>query len=411
MNVLLFPPTHGSGLGVQFRETATALESLGVAVEVAAPAAAPRAKPDVAHLLDAPDVYAATASLMRARALGLPIVISPVYWDPDRFYAQGLPEADPPQGPGAAMEQERREAARAVERAAQVLLFRRAAVLLAQSPGEAALLQRDFAIPPERISIAPPGVRAEFWNATSDAFHAAYGLRDFVFCAARVEIRKNQLTLVRALRQEPLTLVFAGETLAPGYQQLCVETAAGGRARVVFLPSLDPALLASAYAAARVHALASWYDCVALTPLEAAAGGCAIALSSECGARDYLLDDAFYFEPGDPAAAREAVHAALNTPPPDSLRARLADACTWARTGEQTRAAYAQAQRLGNPDETGYAADLEQLTAALACLARLQEQAHAALWREKTELGEMVRGYASGRVMRLLNALGRGARA
>lgn len=401
----MFPPTQGSGLGAQFRETCAALTAQGVEITLNSEKIA-ACTPDVAHLFDAPDIFTSLASFLAARTLGKPIVVNPIYWNADRFYAEGLPQADPPQEDGAHLEQELRDAMRDAERAVQRVVFRHVAVLIAMSKGEAELLVHDFAIDRERICVAKNGINARFANTTADAFVKQYGVRDFVFCAARIEIRKNQWALVRALRDENVALICAGETLAPAYRELCERAAQGGRARVIFLPSLDTEMLGSAYAAARVHALASWYDCAPFTPLEAAVANCAIAMSSASGARDYFRDEAHYFDPADLEGIRGAVRAALDTSPPPALRERLLRECTWTRCAEQTRDAYARAQELDNPGDDGtYQADLEQALGALVSYARLQEEARAELWREKTDLAAARDAYANGRVMRMLNRL------
>src|SRR5581483_2094786 len=217
MRVLMFPPTHGSGLGYQFRETTAALTAQGVSLTLAAESDNARL-PDIIHLFDAPDIFTHLQSFVRARSFNVPIVVNPIYWNSDRFYDEGLPQADPPQGDLAELEQQLRDARRHAERAAQRVVFCHAAVLIAMSPSEADLLVRDFDIVRERICIATDGVNPMFANAQSDAFVEKYHLRDFVFCAGRIEIRKNQWSLVRALYAEPLTLVFAGEPLSPAYR-------------------------------------------------------------------------------------------------------------------------------------------------------------------------------------------------
>ena len=404
MNVLFFPPTHGSGLGYQFRETTAALAAQGVSITLAQDANTTRQ--DVIHLFDAPDIFTNLQSFVRARALAAPIVVNPIYWNPDRFYKEGLLQADPPQGASAELEQQLRDARQNAERAIQRVVFRHSAVLIAMSPSEANLLERDFGVDRERICLATDGVNSMFANAKPDAFVAKYGARDFVFCAARIEIRKNQLSLVRALRDESVTLVFAGEALAPSYRALCETAAQGGRLRVLFLPALAPDELASAYTAARVHALASWCDCAPFTPLEAVLANCSLAMSSESGARDYLENDAHYFDPADLRGIRDAVRAALDTPPSNTLRERLLQNCTWTRCAEQTRDTYNHALALKNlADDATYHADLEQALAAMSDYARLEEESHAALWREKAETANTLYAYANGRLMKTLNAL------
>lgn len=405
MKALLYPPTQGSGVGEHFRLTTGALRELGVEI-VPASEAPDSFHPDLVHIFDAPDIFTAPASFVRARDYGVPIFVSPIYWNVDRFYQEGLPQADPPQGEMAGTEQNLRDAFRRAEHAGQRLLFGHAAMLNPSSPSEAALLTRDFGVPAERLMVAWSGVKPLFRDAAPNLFREKYGVNEFVLCAARFEIRKNQLALVRALRDEPLTLVFAGGELAPGYRTLCERTAQGHRLHLMFLPFLPSEVLASAYAAARVHALASWYDCAPQAALEAAASGCAMVMTTESGIRDYLGQDASYCDPADIEGLRRAVLTAWETPPSERLRNKMFDEFTWLRSGEQTLGAYKQAVVLQNPtDDSGYRADLEQAWVALSELARLQQETRTQLWQEKEMLARQVNGYAQGRVMRALSAL------
>lgn len=410
LKVLLYPPTHASGLGEHYRLTADALRGAGV--EIVLPAQAPAGfQPDIVHLFDTPDIFTALSSLAHARVYDAPIFITPIYWNTERFYREGLPQADPPQGPDAQVEQNIRDAFQRAEHAAQRALFVHASMLNPSSHAEAALLRRDFGITPERTLPAWSGVKPLFAAAAADLFAEKYGLRDFVLCAARLEIRKNQLALVRALRDEPLTLVFAGGTLAPGYRALCEREARGGRVELVFLPFLPPAELGSAGAAARVHALMSWYDCAPQAVLETAVTRCRIVVTTESGIREYLNDDAQLCDPADIRAIRRAVLSVMETAPDERLREHILKNFSWERSGEQTLAAYRQALALGNPADSALKNDaLAQALAAMAEYAGLQEQSRARLWEEKETLARRVDSYANGRLMRMLNARRRAGR-
>lgn len=407
LRVLAFPPTHASGLGEHYRLTTDALRALGVEIALAEKAP-PRFEPDIVHLFDTPDIFTALSSLARAREYDAPIFVTPIYWNTERFYREGLPQADPPQGPDAQAEQNTRDAFQRAERAAQRAVFLHAAMLNPSSGAEAALLTRDFGVAPERALPAWSGVKPLFAQATAGLFAEKYGLRDFVLCAARFEIRKNQLTLVRALRNEALTLVFAGGTLAPGYRALCEREARGGRVKLVFVPFLPAEELASAGAAARVHALISWYDCAPQSVLETAVTRCRIVVTTESGIRDYLSHDAQFCDPADVGAIRRAVLTAVETPPGDSLREHILQNYSWERSGQQTLAAYRRALALGNPADAAQKTDaLAEALAAMAEYAGLQEQGRARLWQDKESLVRIVDGYANGRMMRTLNALRR----
>lgn len=140
------------------------------------------------------------------------------------------------------------------------------------------------------------------------------GLRDFVFCVGRVETRKNQLMLLKALEDEEVPLVFAtgGFTYQPDYLELCRRFKRKGQ--TVFLGRLSDDMLVSAYKAAKVHALPSWYELPGMVSVEAAHYDCNVVASPWGTIRDYLGDYAYYAEPDDPEEICRMVMKALSQP-------------------------------------------------------------------------------------------------
>ena len=74
--------------------------------------------------------------------------------------------------------------------------------------------------------------------------------------------------------------------------------------KLIIIDHLTPELLASAYAAARVHCLASWMDTCGLVSLEAAMSGAAIVGSTFGHELEYLQKDAWL---ANPAGDRESI--------------------------------------------------------------------------------------------------------
>ena len=81
-----------------------------------------------------------------------------------------------------------------------------------------------------RSSIVPNPVEPGLYvNATPDLFQQAYGLQDYVLCVGRLEARKNQITLLHALRDSGLKLVLVGHAANPEYERLLRSVAGPGR--------------------------------------------------------------------------------------------------------------------------------------------------------------------------------------
>ena len=146
-------------------------------------------------------------------------------------------------------------------------------------------------------------------------FRKAYGLNeDFVLCVGRLETRKNQLMLLAALEGEDVTLVFvdSGFSYQQDYVSLCKNFKRKGR--TIFTGHLSEEVLISAYKAAKVHCLPSWYELPGLVNLEAAWHGCNIVSTSWGTQRDYLGNNYWGCEPDNIYSIRNAVSIALEAP-------------------------------------------------------------------------------------------------
>ncbi len=205
-----------------------------------------------------------------------------------------------------------------------------AAALLASGTSEIAALRRDY--PAAKVIEVCP-VAADFldFRDGGDLFRKETGLKDFVLCVGRFELRKNQLMLLKALEDSDMTVVFAGGGFSyqPSYADACRRFKRKGN--TVFLDRLEPKMLASAFQAARVHALPGWLELPGIVSLEAANLGTNVVVSDFGTPRDYLGDDAFYCHPGEPDSIRNAVEAAFHSPTKAGLRERVAK-FTWDRT-------------------------------------------------------------------------------
>lgn len=218
-----------------------------------------------------------------------------------------------------------------------------AAALLATGYAEKKAILRDY---PKAAPIHTFQCGSDVASVSFDPklFTQQYGLSDFVLCVGRLETRKNQLMLLKALEDSDLTVVFAtsGFTYQPEYEQLC--RAFKRKGKTIFLPRLEPAMLASAYAAARVHALPSWYELPGLVSIEAARAGAAVMTSDFGTIRDYLGSDAYYAAPDDAEGIRRAVTAAFEEYPTriairESIQIRLSH-LTWENAARQTVQVY-----------------------------------------------------------------------
>jgi GT2 family glycosyltransferase/glycosyltransferase involved in cell wall biosynthesis/Flp pilus assembly protein TadD len=194
----------------------------------------------------------------------------------------------------------------AATRAENNYTARNAACLLAWSNSEKSRLLSDY-----------PGCRVEVIGLGADHIHPkdvepslfqdAYGVKDFVLCVGRLETRKNQLMLLKALQNEPIPIVFltGGFSYQPNYVKLCQMFRRP--AKTLFIDRVSDEMLASAYRAARVLCMPSWYELPGLVALEALRLGCPVVASRWGTLPDYVPHGVEYCEPDDPDDIRAAI--------------------------------------------------------------------------------------------------------
>lgn len=148
-------------------------------------------------------------------------------------------------------------------------------------------------------------------QAAPELFESEFKVRDFVLSIGRIEHRKNQLMLLKALEHSsvPVVLVGGKKIVDENYLNLCRHFRRAGP--TLILDYLSEEQLASAFRAARVHALPSWYELPGLVSLEAALHGTPVVVADAGTTRDYLGDFAFYCSPEDPESIRSAVERAM----------------------------------------------------------------------------------------------------
>lgn len=220
-----------------------------------------------------------------------------------------------------------------------------AAVLFACGESEAIRLADAYPDVQSRIEIAPFGIYAQAAvdDVVKDQIRNSLKLDRFILCCGRLETRKNQLMLLKAMEDSemPIVLASGGFTYQAAYADLVARFPRLGPVRILGrlgLPSLQ-AMMATADA----HVLPSWYELPGLVTLEAASAGTAVVASDWGATKDYLPDNLIeYCSPADPDSIRLAIERALAKGPNPQTK-ETADSFTWQRFGAATMAAYERA--------------------------------------------------------------------
>ncbi|MCL6591787.1 MAG: glycosyltransferase family 4 protein [Firmicutes bacterium] len=312
-----------AGDSVQLRKTGEYLERLGVEVKIHSGSGIDLKGFDLVHLFNLIPVADTYRQFENARRQGKAIVLSPIFWDPAEY-----------------LEISRQSGFEAWWRGTMPLrrlILAGSSMILPNSQLELDALRRHFPTLPPAVVI-PNAADRSFAAASPEWFIKRYQISGFLLTAGRICRRKNQLSLIRVAKMLNQQLVIIGPVNDGPYYLQCRKESAGGR--VLFIDSLGQQELASAYAAARVHALVSWYDTPGLVSLEAALAGCRIVSTDRGSAKEYFGSLAEYCDPGDEASILQAVNRAWERPPESRLRELVLQKYTWEQAAQATLAAY-----------------------------------------------------------------------
>ncbi len=392
MKVLMhLRPNHQSVPGgdlVQLRETAAALERIGVTVDVASAMDADVTGYDVVHLFNmcAPEFLVEPCFWMRWRQK--PVALSTIYWDTKEFadnvgrVRRGeIPQWNSPNGtvrpdgePSAAPPASD-EPYFVLRAARHRLVVAWSDVYLPNSEVEAQKLMEDFGVGREKIRVVPNAAAEKFLDAKPNGFAAQHGIRgDFVLCAGRIEPRKNQLALIRALKAYRVPLVLVGAEYDAEYVRRCRLEA---YPEVTFIGNIGQDALAAASAEAQGHPLAGLFGTPGLASLEAALAGSNIVTTDRGCTKEYFADLAWYCNPADLSSIQSAVLEALNAPRSCALRQRIRERFTWEAAAKATLKGYEKALAGWQAGRSERSNELRSLWEYAKTLDALRERAEA----------------------------------
>jgi glycosyltransferase involved in cell wall biosynthesis len=339
-SVLVHAPSYAfqapGGGENQLVQTARHLEAMGVPIRLFSPWVDRIEEHRLLHLFGMSREGLELARIARRR--GIPVALSPICWlEPGALYALG----------GSRLRGAWHRAKWTLKGAFPRLggwrddLIDQADVLLPNSEAEADQLVRFFRARPDSIRVVPNGVDARFEASDPALFRTVHGPGDFILYAGRIEPRKNVLGLIRAARAVGRPVVVIGDA-PPGREDYLAECRRLGAGLVSWYRGVehDDPMLASAYAAAKVFALASWFETPGLAALEAALAGTAVVITPLGCTREYFGDGVNYARPDRPAEIAAALTTAWDQGPDLGLRRRIKGRFLWTNVAARTAEAY-----------------------------------------------------------------------
>ena len=185
--------------------------------------------------------------------------------------------------------------------------------IIPNSYAELKQIERLFGIDRKKMHVIPNCVDSDFEYGDERPFISKYNVKDFVLSVGRIEPRKNQLNLIRALKDFKAPLVMIGDPVShyPDYYRQCRSEAGSNVVLVGRIGHEDP-LLRSAYKACRCFVSQGWFETPGLAALEAALAGANVATTNMGCTKEYFRDLAEYFSPSSLKSIRSAAEKAFN---------------------------------------------------------------------------------------------------
>lgn len=215
-------------------------------------------------------------------------------------------------------------------------MFQVSDMIVPNSKSEAIQISRFFSIPKEKMFVVPNGVDKEFAFISKDAFVQMYSLENFILYVGRIEPRKNQLNLIKAMKGIDKKLVLIGDAVS-GYEEYYEECKRSARDNVHFLGGMkhDDSLLKSAYAACEVFVLPGWFETPGLAALEAGIAGAKLVVTSGGSTKDYFGEHVLYIDPSSVSDINTKIIESLKKEKTKDLSEYIKNLFTWEKVADE----------------------------------------------------------------------------
>lgn len=215
-------------------------------------------------------------------------------------------------------------------------------LVVANSDMECDTLSAVLGMPRDKFSTVYNGVESFFFESVKPAlFRNHFKIVDqFVLNVGNIEPRKNQLSLVRAMKAFPhLRLILIGHARSLEYlEQVCDE----GGGQVIYLGPLehDSPLLRAAYKACELFVLPSVLETPGLAALEALAQNAPLVVTQEGSCEEYFADRAIYIDPASVDSIEQGIRKALSSSISESKEPLVDETYSWVNTVKRLHEVY-----------------------------------------------------------------------
>lgn len=218
-------------------------------------------------------------------------------------------------------------------------------VLLVQTELEAKYLKKTFNIDFKHYKV-PNGVPEIFLNVDQNKLPNLVNFENYILCVGRIEARKNQLNIIKAVDllrnklNKDFQLVFVGTANKKSNFEYVTRFnfQAKKHTWITHLKQIPHQKMPSVFSHAKVCVSASWFETTGLTSLESVFCHTNSVASGE-PAKEYLGEFATYCEPWDVNSIASAIEKEYFAPRP-KISIDKQKEYTWENTAKKTLAVY-----------------------------------------------------------------------
>lgn len=344
----------------QLVKTKKALEAKGIDVDLSLDLRPDVSDYDVVHLFNLTRVQETFIQSRNAKEAGKPVVLSTIYWPTDSFEkgaASGLRGFLGKHLSVDGMERlkafgkyvlrgERSEGARYLMthsfQKMQREILDNCDVFLPNAKTEMDQIAVHLDFRTDNYVVVPNAVDVASIKAAKEGGSTGYErFNGWIVCIGRIDIRKNQLNLIRAVEGSDYKVVFVGKK-SPGHIEYANQVVAEIEANpnMKWIEQISNEDIYKLCRECRVSVLPSWFETPGLVSLEAAAMGCNIVVSPKGTTRDYFGDSAFYCDVNDPSSIRAALDEAYAADYDEEFGRKVITEYTWEKAAEKTLDGY-----------------------------------------------------------------------
>ena len=347
---------------VQLEKTKMELEKLGVEVDFSLDFEPDLSNYDLVHLSNVTRIQETYLHVKNAKKQGKPIVLSTIYWPMDEFERLGQVgirkfinshvKIDTEEKIKAIArylkdKNSRNEATRNLWKIGytkmQKYVVDNVDYFLPNSEMEMDEFCKSFGVEKDRYKVIPNAIDADIARKQDEVEipKEFEKYRNAIICVGRIEPRKNQLSLVKALDKSNYKLILVGavsDNQKSYFNE--IKEIMDRNPNFYYISKIENSKLYQLYKVCKVSTLPSWLDTPGLVSLEAAAMGCNLAISSKGSTTEYFINMAEYCLPDDINGIRSAIDRAYAKPKNDKLKNRIFENYTWKIAGQKTLEAY-----------------------------------------------------------------------